>query len=130
MYIKGCEDPVGCTVRVHDENRMIGDVKGTSFDFSERHENTPQAIFLLEEFDPCVNESFQLSGLESFRDVICRGAIIRVQDDPVTGPAAYEIDNVDPVHGITQNAALVRVDRDEIVMYPAPPDEPVCPPTS
>lgn len=131
MYVKGCPTPVGCTVRVHDENRLIGDVKGTSYDFAERHENTPIAIFLLEEFSFLTNESFVESGFETFDEVIRRGSVIRIQDDPVTGPAAFEIDAVDPTHGVTQNVSLTRIPKSEIYGYAPPPDDPVtCPITT
>ena len=109
---------------------MIGGVKGTSFDFAEKHENTPIAVFLIEEFDPEVNASFAGSGLESFRDVLSRGAVVRLQDETLVGAVAYEIDAVDPHHGITQNAALVRVKPEKVFGYDAPPDNPVCLPTS
>lgn len=127
LYVRGVEDPILTTARWHDKNRMIGDLKGTSFDFALRHENTPELVFLLEEFTAECNESFKHSGFQNHREVLARGTIARFEDEPSTGiPLAFEIDNVEPVHGITINAFVTFVREEEACVY-QPPSVVTCP---
>ena len=102
-YAVGSSTPIPCTVRVHDARRLVGDVKGTSFDFAERHEDTPTVIFLIEEFDDF--------------DVVRRGGVVSVAAD-----LAYEIDNVKPRDGITRTANCIILSESDAATYD-PPEE-------
>lgn len=120
LYVGGCPDAIFCTVREHSKHRLIGDVKGTSFDFGERHEDTPEVVFLLEEFLD-TNTSFADSPFSTWDEVICRDTVIRLVDDDTNGEAiAFKIDSVDARHGITVNAYVTQMSHEKACMYDAP----------
>lgn len=125
LYVKGVEDPVIVTARLHDQNRMIGDLKGTSFDFALRHENTPELVFLVEEFGEC-NDTFHLSSFDSIEDVVRRGTIARFEDADDGTPLAVEIDNAEPTHGVTKNAFVTLTPDSEACLFD-PPSVVTCP---
>lgn len=111
----------GITVRVHDKLREVGDIKGTSLEFAVLQENTPEIVFFLEQFTDC-NPSFVESGFTSFRDVLARNTLIRLEDED--GIAfGYEIDNIQPIHGVTVNALVTRLSQKkaERLELPCPP---------
>lgn len=131
LYVGGFPDAILCTIRSHDKHRLIGDVKGTSFDFGERHEDTPEVVFLLEEFLDDNNTTFADSPFSSWDEIIERDTVIRLVDDDTTGEAiALKIDSVDAVHGITVNAYVTRLSTEKACIYTAPPEDMVCPPMS
>lgn len=113
--------PVPCTVRLHDAVRQIGDVKGTSFEFAELIENTPRAVFLLEEFSP-PSAAMVAAGIATIDDLIKRGTVIRLRDIPGWIGRAYEIDNRDPVHHHTITTSLVLIQNLDLPAYPQPPE--------
>ena len=128
LYVKGCPEPVIVTARLHDKNRMIGDLKGTSFDFALRHENTPELVFLVEQFGPC-NQSFVDSPFDSLGDLLCRGTICRFEDADDGTPLAVQIDNREPTHGVTQNVFVTLIEDREACIYD-PPSVVLCPPNT
>lgn len=86
IYCFGADVRVPCTVRLHMKNQALGDVKGTAFQFAERIETTPKAIFLVADVRPA------------------RGGIIMV-----AASEAYAVDNVEPPDGITVTANITKV---------------------
>lgn len=84
LYIAGDADPVPCTVRVHSDSKALGDVRGTSLGYAERHELIPRLIFLVSEIAAPV-----------------RGAYVTISADE-----AYAIDNLMPRDGITITAEV------------------------
>lgn len=119
---------IECFVRIHDMNRMVGDVRGTSFEFGELGINSPVAVFWLGEFDPARNNTVpdNLPGT-AWECLIRRGAILSLQD--LNGQAlVYEIDHLDPVHGATRNARLILKDSKFGLTYPAPTHTRLTPP--
>jgi hypothetical protein len=129
LYLDSIAEPILLTVRVHDVNRLIGDIKGTSYDFAERAENTPYIIFNVEQFADD-NPSFLASGFTSFEQAIIRGAKVRLQDLPGYGALAYEIDTRDPIHHITVNANVTIIGRTDAALLTAPPDVDTWPPST
>ena len=113
-------DCVTLTVRVHDMNRDdIGEFKGVGFDLSTRNENTPKIVFFIEQFTNA-NETFEQSIFDSFDDILCRGAVVRVADQPGYGAWAYEIDNLEPVHGATVTANVTLLSQQKACLFPCP----------
>ena len=129
LYLNSIAEPILCTVRVHDVNRMIGDIKGTSYDFAERAENTPVIVFSVEQF-AADNPSFAATAFTSIEQAVIRDAIVRLQDLEPFGALAYKIDNRDPVHHITMNANVTIIPRTEAATYTAPPDVTTWPPST
>lgn len=128
LYVPDVAEPILLTVRAHDITRLIGDIKGTSYDFAERVENTPQIVFNVEQFAED-NASFVASALASYEQAIIRGAIVRLQDLPAFGALAFEIDTRDPIHHLTVNAKVTILDRTQAATFTAPPDVPTWPPS-
>ena len=96
-------DPVPCTVRVHTKQAPLGEVKGTSFDYAERHENLPRIIFLIDEVPAPRN----LSAVTI--------------TDPATGvQEAYRVDNREPPDGITVSAMVTQMTAAEYAGLPFP----------
>lgn len=78
-------EPASITVRLHTSFMLLGDLRGTSFDYAERQDVSPRMIFLASEVTPD------------------RGGIVAI------GPTeAWQIDNVLPIDGITYTAEVVR----------------------
>jgi hypothetical protein len=77
-------EPTHCRVRIHENFNELGDQKGTNFSYAEVADNSPRAIFMLEEVDPK------------------RRFLVR------TAEQVYEIDTVDPVDDITVTAYIIR----------------------
>lgn len=76
--------PVPCTVRVHTKMDALGELKGTSFDYGERHEMIPRLLFLIDEVpEPA------------------RGALVTITDPATHAQEGYRIDNRYPADGIT-----------------------------
>ena len=120
MYVPGIADPILCTARPHAAIRMIGDLKGTSFDFSERVEDTPVIVFDLEQFIPENNASFLASGLTDYTEALRRGSVVRFTDLEGGIPLALKIDTRDPVHGITVNCKVVFLAPEQLAPYAQP----------
>ena len=129
LFVPGLDDPILLTVRVHDVNRQIGDIKGTSYDFAERVENTPKVVFNVEQF-AADNPSFVASGFASYEEAVVRGAFLRLQDLPGYGALGYEIDTREPIHHLTVNANITIMDRAAAATLTAPPDVPSWPPNT
>ncbi len=94
-------EAIPCTVRVHDARRLVGDVKGTSFDFAERHEDTPTVVFLISEFPDF--------------SVVRRNGVVSVAAD-----LAYQIDNLKPRDGITRTANCTILSETDAALYEPP----------
>lgn len=120
MYVPGIADPILCTARLHGSVRLIGDLKGTSFDFAERVEDTPVIVFDLEQFIPENNPSFAAALLTDYTQALRRGAVVRFPDLEGGIPLALKIDTRDPVHGITVNCKVVYMEPDQLTSYAAP----------
>jgi len=119
-----------CTIqlikaRIHDELRLVGDVKGTSLEFTELHENTPKIVFRLSDFGPA-NESYVNSGFTTWKDILAKGTIVRAEDEDGL-PLAYEITDREPVHGITINVNVTRVSDRKACTFPLPEVPETCP---
>jgi hypothetical protein len=101
-YFLGAQPYLPCGVRVHTDDKALGDVKGTAFEYAARHEVTPHLIFLISEIRPT------------------RGALVAVEPGEV-----YAVDNVLPPDGITVTAEVtkVRADAPELagISYPGDP---------
>lgn len=89
LYIENPLAPVGvpCTVRVHTKEDALGELKGTSFDYGERHEMIPKLLFLVDEVPEPV-----------------RGSVVTIIDPATLQQEAYKIDNRYPPDGITVSA--------------------------
>lgn len=96
-------DPVSCTVRVHTLQAPLGEVKGTSFDYAERHENVPRIIFLIAE----VPEPIRL-------------AVVTITDPATLLKEAYRVEARQPRDGITVTADVTQMTPDEYVGLPFP----------
>jgi len=88
---------VPCLVRVHTKFDALGDVKGTSFAYAERHEDIPQIIFMRDQVLPD------------------RGGIVSVEPGE-----AYCIDNTLPPDDITQTGQVTRLPDAEALGLPVP----------
>jgi hypothetical protein len=97
MYIPPSGVTKEVTVRVHDYAKMIGDQKGTSFEYAEMHEQVPKIVFLRSEIEPV------------------RNALISLE-----GGRAYRIDNVLSPDDITITAEVVVVKPSQAVGLPLP----------
>ena len=126
MYVKNVDTPILCTVRVHDSEVRVGDLKGTSYDFAEKVQNTPQAVFDLGQFNES-NPSFLGSGLADVQAVLCRGTVLRLPDLPDFGALAYRLELNKPVHGITINVGVTLMTPVEAAAY-GPPEHTTWPP--
>lgn len=85
-------------VRVHTDWKPLGDLKGTSFHYSEKQETAPRVIFWRDEFDAPI-----------------RGAIVSVSEEEM-----YNIDNVLPSDGPTVTCEVTRVVKRQMAGVPYP----------
>ena len=92
------------TVRVHDNVRALGDLKGTNFNYAETLENSPRIVFLREEITPK------------------RNMVVSVE-----AGVAYQIDTVEPSHGVTVTALVSRLSDKEAAGLPVPDAGGYCP---
>lgn len=90
--------PVPCFVRVMTKFAALGDMKGTSFNYAERIDQTPRLILWCEELPEPK-----------------RNAIISVEPGE-----AYQIDNIEPADGQTITVLVVAMDPADIVSLPVP----------
>jgi hypothetical protein len=86
------------SVRVHTDYKPLGDLKGTSFHYSEKQEVAPRIIFWRDELDTPV-----------------RGAIVSISDEEM-----YNIDNTLPVDGPTVTCEATRVLKRQMEGVPFP----------
>lgn len=83
--------------RVNSEDKVVGDLAGTSLGYAERRETIPKLIFLADEHDPQ------------------RGNVYAV------GPEeAYQVDTVDPRDGITVSVVATRLPKKDAAKYEYP----------
>lgn len=94
--------PVPCTVRVHSKMNALGELKGTSFDYAERHEMIPRLIFLIEEVVPA------------------NGSVVTIIDPATLLKEAYRVDNRLPRDGITVTAEVTVMTPAEYAGLPFP----------
>lgn len=88
---------VPVAVRLHISFNALGDVKGTSFSYAERHELGPRIIFLKSEVTPV------------------RGAVVSIESGE-----AYRIDNVLPPDDFTVTAEVAAMRSAETAGLPVP----------
>lgn len=86
------------TVRVHSQFKALGDVKGTSFGFSERIDIVPELVFLREQ------------GVQPRRDGVVS----------ISNEEAYRVDTVEPPDGITVKAKTPAIPLKDLGGYPTP----------
>lgn len=85
------------TVRVHEFWRVLGDLKGTNFNYAEVEDIAPRIVFLLSEIVPQ------------------RGALVSVAPGE-----AYRVDVVLPHDDITVTAKVVKLSASEAKGFPVP----------
>ena len=95
--------PVPCTVRVHTMQAPLGEVKGTSFDYAERHEAIPRIVFLWDEVPEPSN-----------------GSVVTIKDPATLLKEAYRIDNRHPRDGITVTADVTGMTAAQYAGLPFP----------
>jgi hypothetical protein len=117
FYLDRYENPVEGFCRVHNVSRMVGDAKGTSFEFAERVENTPALVFWIADFDPACNDT--LRSPDDFQCVITRGTIVRIRNY-AGQPVAFQIDHVDPIHFETVKAYVTIMKPEKAAQYEQP----------
>lgn len=98
LYLEAGKPPLEVTVRLHTKFADLGDMRGTSSAFAEKHEVSPKAILLTEEVPNPV-----------------RNAIISVAPGE-----AYRIDNAYPPENITITVEILRLSKDEAAVLPVP----------
>lgn len=106
LYIEDPEadplpEPVTCSVRVHTRQDALGELQGTSFDYSERHEFIPRLIFLYDEVPEPAN-----------------GSVVTIVDPVTLMKEAYRIDNRHPRDGITVTAEVTNMTAAEYAALP------------
>ena len=94
--------PKPVVVRAHTEFKALGDVKGTSFVYAERRDETPRVIFLASEHEPERGDVVMISSKEG-----------------------YLVEATDPVYNVTITAFVRPLLPKELLLYPAPPAVPV-----
>ncbi|AGH31465.1 hypothetical protein LOKG_00028 [Loktanella phage pCB2051-A] len=94
-------EPVPCRVRVHERFGVLGDQKGTSFNYAETADNSPAAIFQIDEIVPR------------------RGFCFTIPEG-----TAYRVDSVDPPDDQTIKAYIVRLNEADSTGMPVPPEDP------
>jgi hypothetical protein len=85
--------------RIHRVEDSLGNVKGTSFGYSERREQEPKVIFLTDEHRGERGEAVVVSKEE-----------------------AYRLDNDEPVYNVTVSWYVVALDEDQRSMLAGPED--------
>ena len=81
-------------VRLHNQNEMLGDLKGTSYEYAERWEQPTRIISLREEYEPergdvlCfeAGEAYQVDALLEPDDITVTAEVLRL---PSTKAAMY-----------------------------------------
>lgn len=97
-----------CTVRLHTDDKALGDVRGTSFGYAERHEKISRIIFLA-------------AGAAAIDPD--NGAIVSFAPGE-----AYRVDNVLPRDGITITAEVTKLLPSDVIGAPLPyPGAPATP---
>jgi hypothetical protein len=102
LYLAEGHDPVECFVRVHTDNKALGDLKGTSFGYAERQEVIPKIVFLRAEVPNPVSK-----------------AIVSIAPDE-----AYRVDNVLSADGITVSAECTVLSAKQRFGLPVPDGSP------
>lgn len=94
--------PKPVKVRVHTEFKALGDVKGTSFVYAERRDESPRVIFLASEHEPERGDVVMISSKEG-----------------------YVVESSDPVYNVTITSFVRPLLPAERHLYAAPPAFPV-----
>ena len=95
----GATVPRKITVRVHERYLPQGDLAGTNFHYAERRDDSPRAIFMLEEIKPA------------------KGFYIAVESTGVV----YRLDASDPPDDLSQTFSLARLSPSESKLMPRLP---------
>lgn len=127
LYVDGYEHPIEAFCRVHNWSRMAGDVKGTSFEFGERVENTPKLIFWLADFSPAGNDTIRAT--DDIGCIVKRGALVRIRDYAGV-PVAFQIDHVEPIHFETVAAQVTLEKPRKAAQYEQPTHTALTPPVT
>ncbi|MFC3724401.1 hypothetical protein [Neoaquamicrobium sediminum] len=98
-YVPGDTPVTEISVRVHDTPIVLGDLKGTNFNYAEIEDNSPRIIFLRSEVEPA------------------RGMIVSVEPG-----VAYRVDTNRAPNDITTTSRVVRLTKDEAAGLPVPGD--------
>ena len=84
-------------IRIHENFRYVADMKGTSYEYAEWSEESPQIVVLKDEVVP------------DRGDVFC----------PEAGEA-YRVDHIDPADDITIIAHIIKLPESEAAAYQPP----------
>jgi len=95
--VPGTSDQVPCYVRIHNEHKALGGVRGTSFAYAEREETGTEIIFMLDQILPK------------------RGGIVSVEPGE-----AYCVDHQETPDDITITARVTRLDAQDSSGLPVP----------
>lgn len=98
-YVPGDTLVMDITVRVHDTLHVLGDLKGTNFNYAEIEDNSPRIIFMRSEVEP-----------------------VRSMTVSVEPGVAYRVDTVRAPNDITVTARVARLTKDEMAGLPVPGD--------
>lgn len=98
-YVAGETPVLPITVRVHDTPVVLGDLKGTNFNYAEMEDNAPRIVFMRDEIEPV------------------RGMVVSVEPG-----VAYRIDTVRAPNDITVTARVARLRVAETTSLPVPGD--------
>jgi hypothetical protein len=98
-YAEGDTQVIPITVRVHDTPVVLGDLKGTNFNYAEMEDNAPRIVFMRDEIEPV------------------RGMIVSVEPG-----VAYRVDTLRAPNDITVTARVVRLREQETAGLPVPGD--------
>lgn len=96
-YVAGDTPVQPITVRVHDKFALVGDLKGTNFNYAEFEDNAPRIVFMRSEIEPV------------------RNMIVSVE-----AGSAYRVDTVLPPNDETVTARVARLHVSETAGFPVP----------
>lgn len=98
-YVGGDTVVTPITVRVHEHFGLLGDLKGTNFNYAEVEDQSPRIVFMRDEITPV------------------RNMVVSVAPGQ-----AYRVDTVSPPNDITVTARVVRLMKEDAEGLPVPGD--------